>query len=69
MAIKDIYLIRKYEDREGKEKSEWCKAGVCFGANKDGSMNFELYTMPGVSFQIREREEKKKKYEDQDEGF
>jgi hypothetical protein len=67
--VKDIFLIRKYTDKQGQEKSEWCKVGVCFGTNKDGSQNFELYTMPGVSFQIREREERERKGRGNDNDF
>ena len=60
MAVKDILLIRSYVAKDGTEKAEWCKAGVCFGTNKDGSMNFEIYSQPGVKYQIREREERKR---------
>ena len=59
--MKDIYLIRGYKTKEGEEKSEWCKIGVAFDPNNDGSVNISLYTMPGITLQMREREERKSK--------
>jgi hypothetical protein len=61
MSIKDVLLIRSYTDKEGNEKTSWERVGVCFGTNKDGSMNFELHLFPNLKFQIRERREKTEK--------
>ncbi len=51
---KDIFIIRSYKAKDGTDKADWIRAGVAFDC-KDSSINFELYTMPGVKFQIRER--------------
>jgi hypothetical protein len=56
--VKDIFLIRTWTGKDGKENADWIRAGVAFNENKDGSMNFELYTMPNCRFQIREKKEK-----------
>ena len=62
MAIKDVFFIRKYQDKNDEEKTDWTKVGICFGTNKDGSQNFifniPMLVQPGQSFQLREREEK-----------
>lgn len=48
-----IYLLTKVG--EGKDqRTFWNRAGVAFGHNRDGSMNFKLDLFPGVTFQIRE---------------
>jgi len=52
--MKDVYIIRDYKDKYGKEGSEFVKSGIAFD-NKDGSINFALYLFPGVKFHIRER--------------
>lgn len=58
MNIKDVFIIRSYKGKDDKEKSEWIKSGIAF-ENKDSSLNVEIYALPGVKFQIRDREEKK----------
>lgn len=57
MGMKDVFLIRKYKNKHGEEKTLWDKMGVSFGTNKDGSINFQLFMFPGVQFQIRDRKE------------
>lgn len=60
--IKDIYYIRSYQTKEGEEKSDFVRVGICFGTNKDGSQNFEfnlpMLVRSGMKFQMREREQK-----------
>jgi len=58
MAIKDVFLISKYTDKNGEEKTLWEKCGISFGTNKDGSINFKLSLFPAANFQIRDRKEK-----------
>ncbi len=55
--MKDLFMIRNFEVN-GKEVSEWCKAGVAFNRNKDGSVNLQLYMFPDVKFQLREKTKK-----------
>jgi hypothetical protein len=56
--VKDILLIREYARKDGTKGSEWCKCGVAFDPNKDGSVNITLYMFPGVTFQIRDQRKK-----------
>lgn len=50
----DVLVIEEGSD----EKRYWRNVGVGF-ENKDGSVNLKLYMFPGLSLQMREREEKK----------
>jgi len=63
--MKDVFIIRNYKAKDGSERTDWVRAGFSFGTNKDGSLNFELYTMPGVNFNIRDRKKKDEASEDQ----
>lgn len=48
-----IYLLTKVGEGNN-QRTFWNRAGVAFGHNKDGSMNFKLDLFPSVTFQIRE---------------
>lgn len=51
-----VFLLSKVG--QGKDQRTFFnRAGVAFGHNKDGSMNFKLDMFPGLTFQIREKKE------------
>ncbi len=48
-----IFLLSKVGNGN-KQRTFWNRAGVAFGHNKDGSLNFRLDMFPNLTFQIRE---------------
>lgn len=52
--MKTIFLLVK-----NGEKTYFNRAGVAFTPNRDGSINFKLDLFPGVTFQMRDKEEEK----------
>jgi hypothetical protein len=50
--LKILYLLVKNGD-----KTYFNRAGVAFAPNKDGSVNFKLDMFPGLTFQMRDKEE------------
>jgi hypothetical protein len=52
-CMKTIYVLVK-----NGEKTYFNRAGVAFTPNKDGSVNFKLDLFPGVSFQMRDKDDK-----------
>jgi hypothetical protein len=55
--MKEVFIISEYTNKAGENKSFWYKVGTSF-ENKDGSISFNLCTMPGVRLQIRDKKEK-----------
>ena len=50
--MKVLYLLVK-----NGEKTYFNRAGVAFAPNKDGSINIKLDLFPGLTFQLRDKEE------------
>lgn len=52
-----LYLLTESGGGENK-KTFWNRAGCGF-ENRDGSINVKIDIFPGLTFQLREKEEKK----------
>jgi hypothetical protein len=50
----NVYLLTKVGEGRN-QRTFWNRAGVAFGHNRDGSLNFKLDLFPSLTFQIRQK--------------